>query len=159
MDQLPTELYGAILRQLAKDDRTSTTLALTRAIPLSPVPRAYLFEAIRLHTAKQVLLLYQRLRRAGGKDSQEAAWVREFTLEAWTVDAQIVVNLLELLPHIGVLTLSIGTSFMPEHLEDVFRAPRVDLLALSVRFRPYVERATYYQFLKVSETKTRVCDP
>ena len=159
MDRLPTELYGAILRQLAKDDRTSTTLALTRAIPRSPVPRAYLFETIRLHKAKQVLLLYQHLRRAGGTESQEAAWVREFILDAWTVDAQIVVNLLELLPRIRVLTLSIGTSFMPEHLEEVFQAPRVDLLALFVRFRPYVERATYYQFLKVSGTKTRVCDP
>jgi len=155
MDRLPTELYGAILCQLARDDRKSTTLALTRAIPRSPVPRAYLFETIRLHNAKQVLLLYQRLRGVGGKDSQEAAWVREFILEAWIVDAQIVVNLLELLPHIRVLTLSIGTSFMPEHLEEIFQAPRLDLVALFVRFRPYVERATYYQFLKVRETKTR----
>ena len=152
MDKLPTELYGAILRQTAKDDRKASTLALTRAIPRSPVPREYLFETIRLHNATQVLLLYQHLRRVGGKDSREAAWVREFILEAWTVDAQIVVNLLELLPRIRVLTLSIGTSFMPEHLEELFQAPRSDLLSLSVRFRPYVERATYYQFLKVSET-------
>jgi len=159
MDKLPTELYGAILRQAAKDDRKAATLALTRAIPRSPVPREYLFETIRLHNATQILLLYQHLRRVGGKVSREAAWVREFILEAWIVDAQIVVNLLELLSHIRVLTLSIGTSFMPEHLEELFQAPRSDLLSLSVRFRPYVERATYYQFLKVSETQTPLCDP
>lgn len=153
MDNLPAELYGAILRQLAKDDRKTTTLALTRAIPRSPVPRQYLFETVRFHSATQVLLLYQHLRRVGGKDSQEASWVREFILDAWTVDAQIVVNLLELLPHIRVLSLNIGTSFMPEHLEEIFQVPRFDLLSLFVRFRPYVERATYYQFLKVSKTR------
>jgi len=159
MDKLPTELYGAILRPLAENDRTAATLALTRAIPRSPVPREYLFETIRLHNAKQILLLYQYLRRVGGKDSQEAAWVRGFILEAWTVDAQIVVNLLELLPRIRALTLSIGTSFMPEHLEEIFQAPRFDLLSLSVRFRPYVDRATYYQFLKVSKTQARCAIP
>jgi hypothetical protein len=153
MDNLPTEVYDAIIRQLASDDRKPTTLALTRAIPRSPVPWRYLFETIRLHDAIQVLLLYQHLRRMGGKDSQEVTWVREFTLETWKVDAQIVVNLLELLPRIKVLTLSIGTSFMPEHLEEIFKAPRFDLLSLFLRFRPYVERATYYQFLKVSETQ------
>ncbi len=158
MDNLPTELYGGILRQTARDDRKAVTLALTRAIPRSPVPREYLFETIRLHDATQVLLLYQHLRRVGGKGSQEAGWVQEFILETWTVDAQIVVNLLELLPRIRVLTLSIGTSFMPDHLEELFQAPRSDLLSLSVRFRPYVERATYYQFLKVSETQMRICD-
>ena len=159
MDTLPTELYGSILRQTAQDDRKAVTLALTRAIPRSPVPREYLFETIRLHNATQVLLLYQHLRRVGGKGSKEAAWVQEFILESWTVDAQIVVNLLELLPRIRVLALSIGTSFMPEHLEELFQAPRSDLVSLSVHFRPYVERATYYQFLKVSEAQMQFCDP
>jgi len=159
MDKLPTELYGTILRQTAKEDRQAATLAVTRAMPRSPVPREYLFDSIRLDNATQVLLLYQHLRRVGGKQSQEAAWVREFTLEAWTVDAQIVVNLLELLPRIKILTLNIGTSFMPEHLEELFQAPRSDLLSLLVRFRPYVERATYYQFLKVSEAQNQFRDP
>ena len=159
MDNLPIELYGAILRQFAKDDRKAATLALTRAIPRSPVPREYLFETIRLHNATHLLLLYQHLRRMGGKDSHQAGWVREFILEAWTADAQIVVNLLELLPRIKVLILNIGTSFMPEHLEEMFQTPRLDLLSLFLRFRPYVERATYYQFLKVSETQKPLCDP
>lgn len=44
--------------------------------------------------------------------------------------------------------LNVGTNFAPEHLEEMFEEPRLDLNRMEVRFRPYVEQATYYQFLK-----------
>lgn len=46
--------------------------------------------------------------------------------------------------------LHVGTNFAPEHLEDMFSSPRPDLSRLELRFRPYVEEANYYQFLKGS---------
>lgn len=46
--------------------------------------------------------------------------------------------------------LHVGTNFAPEHLEDMFASPRPDLSRLELRFRPYVEEANYYQFLKGS---------
>lgn len=46
--------------------------------------------------------------------------------------------------------LHVGTNFAPEHLEDMFASPRPGLSRLELRFRPYVEEANYYQFLKGS---------
>jgi hypothetical protein len=44
--------------------------------------------------------------------------------------------------------LNVGTNFAPEHLEEMFQDQRRDVRRLEVRFRPYVEQASYYQFLK-----------
>lgn len=44
--------------------------------------------------------------------------------------------------------LNVGTNFAPEHLEEMFESERLDLRRLEIRFRPYVEQASYYQFLK-----------
>lgn len=44
--------------------------------------------------------------------------------------------------------LNVGTNFAPEHLEEMFENPRLDIERMEMRFRPYVEQATYYQFLK-----------
>ena len=44
--------------------------------------------------------------------------------------------------------LNVGTNFAPEHLEEMFENERRDLRRLEIRFRPYVEQASYYQFLK-----------
>jgi hypothetical protein len=44
--------------------------------------------------------------------------------------------------------LNVGTNFAPEHLEEMFEEPRLGIRRMEMRFRPYVEQATYYQFLK-----------
>lgn len=44
--------------------------------------------------------------------------------------------------------LNIGTNFVPEHLQEMFEEPRPDIERMEMRFRPYVEQASYYQFLK-----------
>lgn len=43
--------------------------------------------------------------------------------------------------------LNVGTNIAPEHLEEMFEDPRLDIKRMEMRFRPYVEKATYYQFM------------
>ncbi|KAG0704413.1 hypothetical protein DFH29DRAFT_801905 [Suillus ampliporus] len=144
LDRLPVELYTAIVSHLPADSLQQDVLALTRAIPRSPVPIYHLFEHIRLKHARQIIQLYRRLRNA----IDERNWVKDFGVVTWTVDADVLVNLLGILPRISSLLLFVGPNFAPEHLEEIFHKPRQDLRLLSLRFRPYVNRATYYQFLK-----------
>ncbi|KAF9245912.1 hypothetical protein BU15DRAFT_70971 [Melanogaster broomeanus] len=142
--ELPPEIYTAILTQVPREEQQQTVLSLTRAIPRSPVPLYHLFEYIRLKSAPSVVQLNSRLRG----HVEEARWVKEFSLETWTVDADVIVNLLGLLPRLSSVTLFVGPNFAPEHMEEVLEKPRENLRYLSLRFRPYVQRATYYQFLK-----------
>lgn len=44
--------------------------------------------------------------------------------------------------------LNIGTNFNPEHLQEMFERVRPNIERMEMRFRPYVEQANYYQFLK-----------
>jgi len=67
---------------------------------------------------------------------------------SWTADAEIVLNILSLLPNLTRLVLWVGpTNFTPEHLEELFDLRRQEagsrclkcvgrLKYLSVRFRP-----------------------
>ncbi|KAF8846165.1 hypothetical protein BDN67DRAFT_960856 [Paxillus ammoniavirescens] len=142
--ELPPEIYSGILAQVPRDEQQQTVLSLTRAIPRSPVPLYHLFECICLRSAHSVVQLYRRLR---GR-AEEVHWVKDFSLETWTVDADVVVNLLGLLPRLSSVALFVGPNFAPEHMETILEKPREYLRYLSLRFRPYVQRATYYQFLK-----------
>lgn len=62
-------------------------------------------------------------------------------------DADIMNNIIGRMPALDTLRLNVGTNFAPEHLEDAFAKPR-PLERILVRFKPYVEKASYYQFLK-----------
>ncbi|KAH9835889.1 uncharacterized protein C8Q71DRAFT_836782 [Rhodofomes roseus] len=144
IESLPPELYIAILSYIPPQDLQRTVLSLTRAAPRSPIPAYLIFEYVRLTHGDQVFQLYRRLR----KSPEDAERVRHFTLECWIVDADVVVNLIALLHRMKEMTLFIGPNFAPEHLEDMFQKPKEGLKLISLRFRPYVQRATYYQFLK-----------
>ncbi|KAJ3998145.1 hypothetical protein F5050DRAFT_1689455 [Lentinula boryana] len=159
---LPAEIYAAFIEQLNEPDIRPTLLALTRAIPRSPVPRNQLFRRIRIK-ADQLVPLYQRIRpRQQDIERQEEeprTWVQELSLESWTADAEIVLNILTLLPNLSTLTIWIGPkNFTPEHLEELFSVDREgrclrcvkNLSYLSLRFRPYVQKASYHQFLSGS---------
>ncbi|KAF8560163.1 hypothetical protein OG21DRAFT_1401545 [Imleria badia] len=141
---LPPEIYDGILAHVPRDERQQTSLSLTRAIPRSPVPLHHLFECIRLKSAESVVQLYRRLR---GR-LEEPRWVQEFSLETWNVDADVVVNLVALFSRLSMIALFVGPNFAPEHMEEMLEKPREALSYISLRFRPYVQRATYYQFLK-----------
>ncbi|CCL98099.1 uncharacterized protein FIBRA_00093 [Fibroporia radiculosa] len=144
IEALPPELYTAIIDYIPAQDVQQTVLSLTRAIPLSPIPLYHLFERVRLKYSDQVVHLYRRLR----KSAEDAACVHHFSLETWKVDADVVVNLVAILPQLSHLSLFIGPNFAPEHLEEMFEDPMQGLKFISLRFRPYVQTATYYQFLK-----------
>ncbi|KAK7465303.1 hypothetical protein VKT23_005282 [Stygiomarasmius scandens] len=162
-DDLPGELYDLILSHVPEDDLVKTKLSVTRALPYSGILTRRLFQDVCLKRGEQVLKFYQRLRRSIVDDPEfdpASTWVESFTLESWTADAEIVLNILSLLPNLTRLVLWVGpTNFTPEHLEELFDLRRQEagsrclkcvgrLEYLSVRFRPYVQKASYYQFLK-----------
>ncbi|KAA1467833.1 hypothetical protein DENSPDRAFT_813731 [Dentipellis sp. KUC8613] len=142
--QLPTELYEAILKQVPPAEVQQTTLSLTRALPYSPIPQYFLFTSIRLTRSNQAYLLSRRLREA----PKDASYVRSFWLNVWTVDADVVINLIRMLPRVKTLRMAIGPNFAPEHLDELFAHPFGELEYIALRFRPYVQKASYYQFLK-----------
>lgn len=130
--ELPPETYTDILAYVPQEERQQTVLSLSRAIPRSPVPLHRLFEHVRLKSAERVVQLYRRLR---GR-LEEPCWVKSFSLETWSVDADVVVNLVALLSRLSRITLFIGPNFAPEHMEEVLKKPREPLQCISLRFRP-----------------------
>jgi hypothetical protein len=132
LSELPSDIYDGILTHLPRDERQRATLSLTRAIPRSPVPLHHLFERICLKSAESVVQLYRRLR--GRLD--EPRWVKEFSLETWSVDADLVVNLVALLLRLSTITLFVGPNFAPEHMDEILEKPRETLSYISLRFRP-----------------------
>ncbi|KAF8956082.1 hypothetical protein BDZ97DRAFT_1907336 [Flammula alnicola] len=150
-ETLPTELYDSIFGHIPSLELQQTVLAVTRAIPLSAVALYNLFQSIRLTRPEQAILLYRRLRLRNTSDAstnasnslpdheQIASWVKEFSVEAWSVDAEIVINLVHLLPNLQSFNLWVGpNSFTPEHLEELFSKPLMGLRYLALRFRPHV---------------------
>ncbi|CAL1694048.1 unnamed protein product [Somion occarium] len=146
IEHLPPEIYSAILSHVSFPLLQTTTLAFSCALPRSPIPQYHVFQYVRLTHPEQIIQLYQRLR----KDRNLITNIDAFSLETWTADADVVVNLMNLLSsgRIKELRMFVGPNFAPEHLEDIFEKPWHGLQFLSLRFRPYVQRATYYQFLK-----------
>lgn len=139
---LPSELFSGVLDEVDPEDLQSTTLALTKAIPNAPISLHHLFRHIRLTRQNQPWLLHQRVRLNQGQENGRTSrfvdplWVRSFRWLGWTVDADVLINLLDILSGIQDLHINVGTTFAPEHLEDMFRNPRPDLQRLSLRFRP-----------------------
>ncbi|EPQ60300.1 hypothetical protein GLOTRDRAFT_19570, partial [Gloeophyllum trabeum ATCC 11539] len=141
---LPPELYYAILNHVPSDNLQQTILSLSCALPSSPVPVHLLFHSIRLRYPDQVVRLTRRLK----KGPEDALLVKQFSLETWTVDADVLINLVRTLPNLTSLSLFVGPNFAPEHMEDLFHSPWAKLRFIGLRFRPYVQKATYYQFMK-----------
>ncbi|KAF7303039.1 F-box domain-containing protein [Mycena kentingensis (nom. inval.)] len=147
--QLPPEIVLEILEFISENDPLykATILSITRVFPNVPA-NSLLFRNIVLEHADQVAQLTRRFLRPDWRDVVK--YVKEFTWNAWMVDAELIVNLLDKLRSLRVLHISIGTTFEPEHLQEIFKSPRPDLLYLSLRFRPYVQKANYLPFLKGS---------
>ncbi|KIK70467.1 hypothetical protein GYMLUDRAFT_274709 [Collybiopsis luxurians FD-317 M1] len=150
---LPSEIYAAVIDQLDEYEAQPIILALTRAIPA--ISQHQLFRRIRFANATQLAPFYQRIQQA----DDPCKWVQIFLLETWIADAELTLNILSLLPNLHTLSIWIGPkNITPEHLEELFSIDRkgrylkcVDNLRyLSLRFRPYVQKATYHQFLSGS---------
>lgn len=144
LDGLPTELYSAILSHVPFSSLKNTLLTLTRALPFAPIPLHHLFETVCLTYPDQAPRLYERLRSRRPNQAENlditfdaALWVHHLSLETWQVDADVVLNLIRLLPNLETLALWIGPSnFAPEHLEDIIKPCMPKLTYLSLRFRP-----------------------
>ena len=137
-ESLPTELYDAIFSHISPPDLQGTVLAVTRAIPLSSVPLHHLFRNVRISHPEQAILLYRRLRHHDSETEgkRPASWVRVLSLESWSVDAEVVINLLHLLPQLQSLNVWVGpTNFAPDRLEELFSKP-LTVQYLAIRFRP-----------------------
>lgn len=141
-ERLPTELYESIFNHVPSSELQQTLLSVTRAIPLSPVPVSHLFHSICITYPARAVNLYRRLRPRNRNNSDlpgnnAADFVKEFSVECWSVDAEVIVNLIHLLPKLQRLNIWIGPdSFTPEHLEELFLKPSLELKYLSLRFRP-----------------------
>lgn len=68
-------------------------------------------------------------------------------MAAWTVDADAAIKVVLMIPNLEWLSLCIGIDFAPEHLRHLFYKPIPNLRYLSLRFRPYVLKASCHHFL------------
>jgi hypothetical protein len=121
---IPPELYALITRQIDERDLQQSLLALSRALPSTPIPLDLLFERVTItRGSEQAIQLTRRLLQPDGEDA--ATHVQHFCLQdEWTIDAEVTVNLLRKLPNLRSLSLCIGTNFAPEHLEAILKRLR-----------------------------------
>jgi hypothetical protein len=141
---LPGELYTAIIQQLDPSSWTQVVLALSRVLPSAPIPLQLLFHSVQIKHPQQAISFYLRLCKAldvtrdpDVPPDLSASWVKEFSVESWTVDADVIINIIRLLPSLCSLNVRIGPSnFSPEHLEQLFEKPIGTLARLSLRFKP-----------------------
>ncbi|KAJ7103140.1 hypothetical protein B0H15DRAFT_811102 [Mycena belliarum] len=132
---LPTELYSVIMDQLPPESLHHSLLQLTRALPSAPISLHPLFQCITLRRPEQATSLIRRLIKPDG--AEVSLYVQELSLhDVWTVDADVMVNVLRKLRKLSSLSLCVGTNFAPEHLKAILEIPRPDLRYLSLRFRP-----------------------
>lgn len=165
---LPPELIDSILTFVEPAELQSTALSLKQAFPDFHVSDRHLFRHLRVGRPEQMRPMWDRLTderhsfhssdESNGHQSDEKErgtegllrHVQSFSLASFSGDADILNNILRLVPLIQRLNLNLGTNFAPEHLAECFEIKRRRIEGVEIRFRPYVDRATYYQFLKVS---------
>jgi hypothetical protein len=134
LTSLAPELIACILDVVPIADLQRTTLSLLCVLSYSSVPnwRHYLFYHVQLRTPEGVSKLIQNFKR----DPGNAAFVQKLTLASWTVDGKVATEAILMLTKLKWLSLCLGVSFTPEHLEKLFRKPMSDLRYLSLRLRP-----------------------
>lgn len=167
---LPTELIDAILDCVPEHELQRTAAALMRVSPEWGLSESHLFRHLRIERPEQLKPLWAKLRRDKEEARQQqqqqqqasddggaapvvgklAATTRTFTVASWRGDADLMVSIVRILPRLQAMHLHVGTNFSPEHLSDAFEIPKPLIRRVELRFRPYVDRASYYQFLKGS---------
>ncbi|WWD16385.1 hypothetical protein CI109_100811 [Kwoniella shandongensis] len=149
---LPPELIDHLLSLVPPQSLQRTTLALLRVFPQHPFASKHLWTHLVVYRKEQLIPLWRKLK----EDEGMRDGVASFTLQSWRADADILNNVMRCLNHINTLMLNIGTNFAPDHLEEMFMDPREDMERMELRFRPYVEQASYYQFLAGSYFDTAI---
>lgn len=135
---LPLEIFEGILEQAEIRDHQAVVWSLMNANPRATIHPSHLFQSIRVTHPRQAILLYNILRKnVADNQPYPISWIRNVLVECWDVDADIVINLLRLIPRIQTLSIWIGPrNFSPEHLDELFEKPIRGLEVLSIRFRP-----------------------
>ncbi|GAA5999033.1 uncharacterized protein JCM10292_003273 [Rhodotorula paludigena] len=150
--QLPPELWDHVCSFLPADSLQHTALALSRALPATPLSPATLCRHLRISRPDQAWLATAHLR---AHDDDLAAAVHSVAVRVWRDDMQLVVNLLLALHAARSIDLAVGPLASPDHLADLLdpnslhRSARWrNLEQLALRFNPYCAERSYYTFLK-----------
>ncbi|KAL7415312.1 hypothetical protein BDY24DRAFT_413458 [Mrakia frigida] len=141
----PAEIFDGILNFVSPFHLQRTALSLLSVFPHIPVSINHLWKHVVVGKEGQLMPLWRRMREEDGEERGKR--VKSFEMRSWKGDADIMNNIIGRMPALDTLRLNVGTNFAPEHLEDAFQKPR-PLERILVRFKPYVEKASYYQFLK-----------
>lgn len=134
MSSLPPEIYSVVLGHVPPLDLQKTTHSLSAALPYYSeyLCHQYLFQHINIATAGQAVRLYLHLRA----NPHRIVRIQSFSLSSWSVDADVLVSLIRLVPDVQEISLRIGINFAPEHLDELFQRPMMSLKFLGLRFRP-----------------------
>ena len=81
-----------------------------------------MFTRIRPRKLERIVQLYRHLRGA----REDAKIVEDLSLEAWSADGKVMVNLLALLETVSRLPIFVGPDVTAELLHDTFKAPRAE---------------------------------
>ncbi|WWC60438.1 uncharacterized protein I303_103010 [Kwoniella dejecticola CBS 10117] len=173
--KLPPEIIDHLLSVVSAEHRQLTTLALTRVFPGYEISLRNLWRHVIIYNSKQLWPLWRKLKSNNESERYQhqhdqdedrnegtlkyAREIRSFSMKSWKGDADILNNALRCIPTnspLHTILLNIGTNFAPDHLEELFENPRQGIRRLEMRFRPYVEQASYYQFLAGSYFDTAV---
>jgi hypothetical protein len=154
---LPPEILDLFLENVPPSELQRTALSIQQVFPELAVSDSHIFRHVRVTSPSQLKPLWQRLR----EDKYEGEGrliraVRSFTMATFRGDADIMNNILRLIPDIEAMIINMGTNFAPEHLVEAFENPRPKIQRIELRFRPYVDKASYYQFLKGSYFDTAI---
>ncbi|WVQ77360.1 hypothetical protein IAR50_007045 [Cryptococcus sp. DSM 104548] len=149
---LPPEIIDHLLTLVPASELQLTALSLLKVFPNHNISRRHLWRHLIIFRAGQLWPLWKVLK----EEEMIRQGVKTLCLQSWQGDADILNNVMRRLTHLRTLMLNVGTNFAPEHLEEMFENPRMDLERMELRFRPYVEQASYYQFLAGSYFDTAV---
>ncbi|EAL17808.1 hypothetical protein CNBL0700 [Cryptococcus deneoformans B-3501A] len=150
--RLPPELIDHLLTLVPASLLQLTALSLLKVFPEHNISKRHLWKHIVVYRAGQLMPLWKKLK----ENEAMRVGARTFALQSWQGDADILNNVMRRLDNINTLMLNIGTNFAPEHLQEMFEGPRMKLERMELRFRPYVEQASYYQFLAGSYFDTAI---
>lgn len=135
LEDLPSEIYVEVLSHLRARELKNTTLALSRALPRAPIPIHLIYKDLILSTAREVALFSDKIRKTP-QSSLPRSWIHHIQICPWSCSPDSQVILVTELPDLTSLRLNIGSTFVPEHVQDILRTPRPTLNLLSLRFRP-----------------------
>ena len=134
LTSLPPELILCILAFVPSIDLQQTTIPLLHILSYPFVPDwcRSPFYNVHFKSHESVIKLFEHLQRI----PSDATLVQKFSLATWTLDANVAVDLILMLPNLKWLDLYNCASFYPWEMERVLEEPIPNLRYFSFRHRP-----------------------